>query len=71
MGQVVVRDEGPGSTYFGTAIFNNNQDDTMELWIHSQSGTFDEGAPVAADTPFLFSVNDKILVHFQYESLIG
>ena len=71
MGQVVVRDEGPGSTFFGTAIFNNGQDDRMELWIHSQSGSFDEGVPVAADTPFLFSVNDKILVHFQYESLIG
>lgn len=71
MGQVVLRDEGPGITYFGTAMFNNNQDDRMELWLHSQNATFDEGVPIAADTPVLFATNDKILVHFQYESDLG
>ena len=68
MGQVVLRDEGPGITYFGTAMFNNDDDDTIEIWLHSQTATFDEGVPVAADTPVLFAVNDKILIHFQYES---
>ena len=71
MGQVVIRDEGPGISYFGTSLFNNNQDDRMEMWIHSQSATFDEGVPIAADSPILFSTNDKILVHFQYESLLS
>lgn len=71
MGQVVIRDEGPGITYFGTSIFNNNNDSQMEMWIHSQSATFDEGLPISADTPVLFATNDKILVHFQYESAIG
>ena len=70
MGQVVVRDEGPGSTFFGTAMFNNNQDDRMEMWIHSQSASYDEGVPVAENTPMLFAANDKILVHFQYESVV-
>lgn len=71
MGQIVLRDEGPGTTYFGTALFNNNQDDRMELWLHTQTATFDEGIPVSADTPVLFATNDKILVHFQYESVVS
>jgi hypothetical protein len=70
MGQVVLRDEGPGITYFGTAMFNNSQDDRMELWLHSQTATFDEGQPIDAVTPVIFGTNDKILVHFQYETLI-
>jgi hypothetical protein len=71
MGQVVVRDEGPGIAYFGSAIFNNSQDDRMELILHSQSASYDEGVPVSENTPMLFATNDKILVHFQYESLLG
>jgi hypothetical protein len=71
MGQVVIRDEGPGIAYFGSAIFNNNQDDRMELILHSQSASFDEGVAVSENTPMLFGTNDKILVHFQYESLLG
>jgi hypothetical protein len=71
MGQIVLRDEGPGIAYFGTAIFNNNNDEQMELWLHSQTATFDEGVPVAADVPVLFGTNDKILVHFQYESVVN
>lgn len=67
-GQVVVRDEGPGDTFFGTAIFNNNDDGTIEMWVHSQASVYDEGTPVGSDVPMLFSTNDKILVHFQYES---
>jgi hypothetical protein len=71
MGQVVVRDEGPGIAYFGTAMFNNNNDDRCELWLHSQSASYDEGVPVSENTPILFGTNDKILVHFQYESLLS
>ena len=71
MGQVVVRDEGPGLTYFGTAIFNNNQDDRCEMWLHSQAATYDEGTPIAHDVPTLYGTNDKILIHFQYESLLS
>jgi hypothetical protein len=68
VGQVVLRDEGPGSTYFGTALFNQNNNTRIEMWIHSQTSTFDEGAPMASETPFVFGANDKILVQFQYES---
>lgn len=71
MGQVVVRDEGPAIAYFGTAIFNNNLTDRMEMYVHSQAAAYDEGVPVSENTPFLFATNDKILVHFQYESTIG
>ena len=70
VGQVVMRDEGPGITYFGTAIFNNNNGSRIELFIHSQNATFVEGAAVTADTPFLISGNDKILIQFTYESAI-
>lgn len=68
VGQVVMRDEGPGITYFGTAIFNNDNNDRIELFMHTQVSTFDEGAPVTQSTPFLFSGNDKILVQFTYEA---
>lgn len=71
MGQVVVRDEGTANTFFGTAIFNNNEDNLVYMWIHSQSATFDEGAPAGSSTPMLFSTNDKILVHFMYESQVS
>lgn len=70
VGQVVMRDEGPGVTYFGTAIFNNNNVDRIELFIHSQVSQFDEGVAVTHSTPFLFSANDKILIHFSYESVL-
>lgn len=68
VGQVVMRDEGPGINYFGTAIFNNNLTDRIELYMHSQVATFDEGVAVTESTPFLFSGNDKILIQFTYES---
>ena len=71
VGQVVMRDEGPGITYFGTAIFNNNVTDRIELFIHSQVASFDEGFAVTESTPFLFSANDKILIQFTYESVLG
>ncbi len=67
VGQVVMRDEGPGITYFGTAIFTN-QANRIELFMHSQSAQFDEGSAVTDSSPFLFSANDKILIHFQYEA---
>lgn len=70
VGQVVMRDEGPGITYFGTAIFNNNISNRIELFMHSQSATFDEGVAVTESTPFLISANDKILIQFTYESLV-
>jgi len=68
VGQVVMRDEGPGINYFGTAIFNSNIDDAIELFMHSQVAQFDEGVAVTHTTPFLFSANDKILIQFTYES---
>jgi hypothetical protein len=71
VGQVVMRDEGPGVTYFGTAIFNNNDNDVIELYMHSQVATFDEGVAVTESTPFLFSANDKILIQFTYESFLS
>ena len=71
VGQVVMRDEGPGINYFGTAIFNSNINNRIELYMHSQSATFDEGVAVTESTPFLFSSNDKILIQFTYESTIG
>lgn len=71
VGQVVMRDEGPGTNYFGTAIFNNGVTDRVELYMHSQVATFDEGVPVTESTPFLFSSNDKILIQIQYESLLS
>jgi hypothetical protein len=71
VGQVVMRDEGPGITYFGTAIFNNNVNNVIELYMHSQVATFDEGVAVTESTPFLFSANDKILIQFTYESSLS
>ena len=68
VGQVVMRDEGPGITYFGTAIFNNNNTGRVELFMHSQVAEYDEGIAVTASTPFLFSSNDKILIQITYES---
>jgi hypothetical protein len=70
VGQVVMRDEGPGINYFGTAIFNGGLTDRIELYMHSQVSTFDEGVAVTQDTPFLFSANDKILIQITYESLL-
>jgi hypothetical protein len=70
VGQVVMRDEGPGVTYFGTAIFNSNITDRVELYIHSQVATFDEGVSVTESTPFLFSANDKILIQITYEAAL-
>ena len=68
IGQVVVRDEGPGSTFFGTILFNGGLTDRIELWLHSQAGTIVEGLPMTHDTPMLISTNDKILIYFQYEA---
>jgi hypothetical protein len=70
VGQVVMRDEGPGINYFGTAIFNGGLTDRIELYMHSQVSTFDEGVPVSESSPFLFSANDKILIQITYESLL-
>lgn len=68
VGQVVMRDEGPGVNYFGTAIFNGGITDSIELYMHSQVAQFDEGVAVTNTTPFLFGSNDKILIQFTYES---
>lgn len=68
VGHVIMRDEGPGTTYMGTAIFNNDDGAVIELLMHSQQASFDEGISATADTPFLFGANDKILVQFMYET---
>lgn len=67
VGHVVMRDEGPGITYLGRAIFTtfNNR---VQLLVESQSASFDEGALVTDSTPFLFSANDKILIQITYEA---
>jgi hypothetical protein len=61
IGQVVVRDEGPGSTFFGTVLFNAGLTDRMELWMHSQSATIVEGTHDSADTPMLFQQTIRFL----------
>jgi hypothetical protein len=71
VGQVVMRDEGPGVTYFGTAIFNNNNAGQIELFIHGQVAQYDEGFAITHTTPFLFNSNDKILIQFTYEADLG
>lgn len=68
VGQVVMRDEGPGINYFGTAIFNSNITDAVELFMHTQVAQFDEGRAATHNTPFLFGANDKILIQLTYES---
>jgi hypothetical protein len=68
IGQVVMRDEGPGITYMGTAIFNNDITDRVQLLMHSQVSQFDEGVLVTQATPFLFSASDKILIQVLYEA---
>lgn len=68
IGQVTMRDEGPGITYMGTAIFNNDITDRVQLLMHSQVSQFDEGVLVTQATPFLFSANDKILIQILYEA---
>jgi len=70
VGQVVIRDEGPGITYFGTAVFNNNVTNKIELYVHTQVSQYAEGAAVTESTPFLFSANDKILIQFTYEAIV-
>lgn len=71
VGQVFVRDEGPGTTYVGTAAFANNQNDRVQLFLHSQVSAYDEAVAVAHNTPFLFGSNDRILVQILYESDIS
>jgi hypothetical protein len=70
VGQVVIRDEGPGITYFGTAIFNNNSTNKIELFVHTQVAQYAEGTAVTESTPFLYSANDKILIQFTYEAIV-
>ena len=71
VGQVVVRDEGPGLNYFGTAIFTGGFNDKVQLFMHSQTATFDEGIAVTDSLPFIFSANDKILIQLTYESVLA
>lgn len=71
VGQVVMRDEGVGTVFVGTAIFNNNDGTKIELHMHSQVSQFDELVPVTQSSPFLFSANDKILIQFTYEADLG
>jgi hypothetical protein len=67
VGQVVM-DDADGSTFLGTAMFRNGNDDRVELFLHSQSAAFDEAVPVTHQAPFFFSTGDRILVQFMYES---
>lgn len=71
VGQFFMRDEGPGITYAGTAAFAANQNDRVQLFLHSQVAAFDEAIAAAHNTPFLFGSNDRILLQIQYESDIS
>jgi len=68
VGQVFMRDEGPGITYVGTAAFASNQNDRVQLFLHSQAASFDEAVAATHNTPFLFGANDRILLQLLYES---
>jgi hypothetical protein len=71
VGQVVMRNEGPGNQFFGTAIFTDvaaGVANTIQCFMHSQVSTIDEGVAATESTPFLFDVNDKILIQFLYEA---
>ena len=70
IGQVVVRDEGPGNVFFGTVLFNAGLTDRIEMWMHTQNATIVEGTQITSDTPMSFSTNDKILIYFQYEATL-
>lgn len=71
VGHVVMRDEGPGTSYLGTSVFGSNNNDRIYLYMHSQVSQFDEGVFATDTAPFVFSSNDKILVTFTYESQIS
>ena len=74
LGQVVFRNEGPGNQFMGTAMFINVVDgvaNTFQCYMHGQVSTIDEGIPATESTPFLFDVNDKILIHIMYEADLG
>lgn len=71
VGQVVLRDEGDGKTFVGTAMFNSNDGTKIELYLHTQVAQYDELAAVTHSTPFVFSANDKILIQFTYEADLG
>jgi len=68
VGQVVMRDEGAAKTYFGTAIFNDDETDRVQLFMHAQFASFDEGVAVTDSQPFLIGPNDKILIQITYET---
>lgn len=71
LGQVVFRNEGPGNQFMGTAMFINVSGgvaNTFQCYMHGQVSTIDEGIPATESTPFLFDVNDKILIQFLYEA---
>ena len=57
-----------GSQVIGTAIFTGGFNDRVQLFMHSQTATFDEGVGVTDSLPFVFSANDKILIQLTYES---
>lgn len=67
VGHVVMRDEGPGVTYFGRAMFTTFPN-RVQLFMESQTASFDEASAVTESSPFLFSANDKILIQITYEA---
>ena len=68
VGQIIIRDASNAALFMGTAIFNNSAVDRVELLLHSQTGTFDEGVAVTATTPVPFGSGDRILVQITYEA---
>lgn len=67
VGHVVMRDEGPGITYFGRAMFTTFPN-RVQIFMESQSASFDEASAVTDSSPFVFGANDKILIQITYEA---
>jgi hypothetical protein len=67
VGHVVMRDEGPGLTYLGRAVFTTFAN-RVQIFMESQSASFDEASAVTDSSPFVFGANDKILIQITYEA---
>ena len=74
LGQVVIRDEGPATQFFGTATFGvvtGGTATTFLAYVHGQNSAYDEGQPASDTVPFGVDVNDKILIQFLYEASLS
>ena len=63
----MMRDESVPSMFFGTVLVASEDFDEVELFIHTQVATYDEGSGATHDQPFFLSSGDRILFRFVYE----